>query len=234
MVSGDLNCDGFADLAVGVPGESIGPITNAGAISVIYGTPGGLSDRGNQFLHQNSVDGDGSAEQGDHFGAFLNADNIDKDAFAEYDCDDLVIGVPGESLDSLASVGAVAVMYGGPSKLSASSDELWHQGLRGIPGDNDALDQFGFGVYLVDHDADGYLDLIAYNVRDDLFHVIRGSSGGLTAVDSVTYQPQAGWADVCIWLCQLAWSLLPPGPACDCNWCLSKTDTPHDPCPQCG
>ena len=36
-VQADFNGDGFADLAIGVPGEDIGSVASAGAVNVIYG-----------------------------------------------------------------------------------------------------------------------------------------------------------------------------------------------------
>ena len=42
-VYGDFNGDGFDDLAIGVPGETLGSISAAGAVEVIYGSSSGLS-----------------------------------------------------------------------------------------------------------------------------------------------------------------------------------------------
>ena len=39
IVAGDYNGDGYDDLAVGSPGEDVGPQMNAGAVNVIYGAP---------------------------------------------------------------------------------------------------------------------------------------------------------------------------------------------------
>ena len=50
IAKGDFNGDGFADLAVGVPGEDTpNDVSNSGAVNVIYGSGGGLTtstDRG--------------------------------------------------------------------------------------------------------------------------------------------------------------------------------------------
>src|SRR5262245_54731095 len=43
LVAGDFDGDGFADLAIGVPGESFGVAGQAGAVNVIYGSPSGLA-----------------------------------------------------------------------------------------------------------------------------------------------------------------------------------------------
>ena len=42
MATGDFNGDTFDDLAVGVPGESVGGTPNAGAVNILYGMLGGL------------------------------------------------------------------------------------------------------------------------------------------------------------------------------------------------
>ena len=38
----DFNGDGFADLAVGAPGEAVGAVAGAGALNVLYGSANGL------------------------------------------------------------------------------------------------------------------------------------------------------------------------------------------------
>src|SRR5439155_12300137 len=51
---GDFNGDGNADMAVAVWLEDIGTVVDAGAVNVLYGTSGGLTDVNNQFWNQNS------------------------------------------------------------------------------------------------------------------------------------------------------------------------------------
>ena len=59
-VAADFNNDGFADLAVGVPGEN----GFAGAVNVLYGSAAGLSGNGTQLFTQVG----GAVESGDGFG----------------------------------------------------------------------------------------------------------------------------------------------------------------------
>jgi hypothetical protein len=73
--SGDYNGDGNDDLAVGVHGEDIGSIVNAGAVHIIYGSsPAGLSVTAalpDQLWTQDSDFIEESAEADDSFGSSL-------------------------------------------------------------------------------------------------------------------------------------------------------------------
>jgi hypothetical protein len=62
-----------ADLAIGVPHEDIGSVSDAGAVHVIYGSffSNGLTSTGSQFWSQGSTGIPGGAEAGDHFGASM-------------------------------------------------------------------------------------------------------------------------------------------------------------------
>ena len=64
LAAGDFNADGRDDLAVGVPGEDVGAVTDAGAVNVIYGSAAGLCrGRDTQIWDQDSVV-EGVAEAG--------------------------------------------------------------------------------------------------------------------------------------------------------------------------
>lgn len=71
LASGDFNGDRYADLAIGVPYEDVGSVDNAGAVSVVYGSSGGLTTAGNQFWHQDVPQVEGACEPGDRFGYAL-------------------------------------------------------------------------------------------------------------------------------------------------------------------
>ena len=53
-VRGDFNGDGFADLAVGVPNDTVGTKSAAGDVNVLYGSATGISSSGNQRWTENS------------------------------------------------------------------------------------------------------------------------------------------------------------------------------------
>src|SRR3954451_4022032 len=138
-VSADFNNDGFADVALGVPGENVGAIADAGAVNVLYGTAGGLSAAGNQFWHQNVGGVADLAEAGDRFGSALAAANFGRTFHA-----DLAIGVPGENVGAIADAGAVSVLYGTAGGVGAAGNQFWHQNVGGVADLAEAAsDQFG-------------------------------------------------------------------------------------------
>jgi hypothetical protein len=62
LAAGDLNGDGFIDLAIGAPEEDVGAVENAGAVNVLYGTALQLSSAGNQFWNQDTPNVEDDAE----------------------------------------------------------------------------------------------------------------------------------------------------------------------------
>ncbi|MCC6624836.1 MAG: FG-GAP repeat protein [Deltaproteobacteria bacterium] len=80
LAAADFDADGLVDLAVGAPGDDVGPIQGAGVVDVFFGRPDGfdaprpLTDpRATQRWHQALVriDGAGSIEANDGLGASL-------------------------------------------------------------------------------------------------------------------------------------------------------------------
>jgi hypothetical protein len=69
LAVGDIDNDGVDDLAIGVPGEAIGSVANAGAVNVVYGTfSSGIRVSDNQIFHQDAPGIREAAENGDRFG----------------------------------------------------------------------------------------------------------------------------------------------------------------------
>ncbi|MEU3557628.1 FG-GAP-like repeat-containing protein [Streptomyces fragilis] len=84
---GDVNGDGFLDLAIGVAGENVDGVTDTGSVLVLYGKASGITGTGAQYIDQNTAGVPGSNEKGDMFGIDVKLDDVNGDAKA-----DLVVG----------------------------------------------------------------------------------------------------------------------------------------------
>jgi hypothetical protein len=138
LAAGDFNTDGFDDLAVGVAFEDIGSRVNAGGVNVVYGSGGGLAAARNQFWSQDTPGMRNAAEARDEFGFAVAVEDFNGDGSA-----DLSIGIPGE--DPPTNAGAVSVIHGSPTGLTAAGNQFWTQDRLG-GGPSEVWDQFGFSL----------------------------------------------------------------------------------------
>jgi hypothetical protein len=201
VAMGDFNGDGYQDVAVGAPGEDVDGHEDAGAVTVIYGSPDGLfNSKYNQTWTQDSQGVPGVANVGDRFGQSLAVGDFNGDGH-----DDLAIGVPGESdeAENLTQVGVVQILYGSGAGLTLDGSDLFQQGENGVAGISEAFDQFGWALTSGDFNGDGRADLAVGTPLEDhnqagitdggTVHIFYGTAGGLsTANDHTIHQDQAG------------------------------------------
>jgi hypothetical protein len=119
IAKGDFNGDGFADLAIGEPGATVGGQLNAGDVVVLYGSANGLPQTGANLFYEGRENIPGPAEAGDLFGSALASGDFNGDGFS-----DLAIGIPGKDLtifsDTYQDIGRVVVIYGSPNGLTGT------------------------------------------------------------------------------------------------------------------
>ncbi|MET8012156.1 FG-GAP and VCBS repeat-containing protein [Streptomyces sp. NPDC005266] len=127
LAAGDVTGDGYPDIAVGVPGEDIGAVREAGAVVLLKGGAAGLTGKGAQAFHQSTPGVPGISEQGDYFGRTVLLADINANNRA-----DLAVATPYED-GTYADSGAVWVLRGSTSGLTTAGATSFGPRALGTP-----------------------------------------------------------------------------------------------------
>ncbi len=155
LASGDFNCDGIDDLAVGTPNEDVilngAQRNNVGAINVFYGSDTGFTDngQGSTFIWQGSGMGiffEPSISAGDRFGWSMVTGNFNGDSNNGNRCVDLAVSAPFEdfgNMDQITDGGQVEIFYGDQAGLDGANRDSLSQNTASIDDSVESNDQFG-------------------------------------------------------------------------------------------
>jgi len=182
--------DGFADLAIGVPGDEPGGVHNAGGVNIGYGSNSGLIPIGTEHWHQDVPGTEDSAEMDDLFGRALAVGDFNGDKYY-----DLAVGVPQQSVNGYSSAGAVHVFYGSNQGLSTINDKVWDQNSGAFLTGAETGDWFGAALAAGDFDGDGFDDLAIGAPNEDwgaqnsgVVNVLYGTASGLATGGQDTWR----------------------------------------------
>ncbi|WP_432194497.1 hypothetical protein [Streptomyces sp. bgisy027] len=184
---GDIDNDGYADIAIGNHRETSADPAGAkgGKVTVVYGGPGGKdTSRAPLALTQDTPGVPGASESGDGFGSHVSFGDVNGDGYA-----DLAIGASGEN----SGAGMVTVLYGSASGLRTTGVQSYTQNTSGVPGVSESGDRFGTRVLLTDHSGDRRAELsvsgTGENGGDGSVWSLRGTTSGVTTTGAVSFGP---------------------------------------------
>jgi hypothetical protein len=139
LATGSFRAVGETDLAIGAPQETVGGSAGAGAVNVIYSAgPAGLAATGNQLWDQDSPGLGTAAQYRAFFGSTLAVGDFDGDGRS-----DLAVTATGATIGGVVGAGAVQILPGSTTGLTATGAKLWSQASPGVPGTPEGGEQFG-------------------------------------------------------------------------------------------
>lgn len=160
----DINGDGYADVAIGAPGEDLGPDVDAGMLHVLWGRSTGVTASGDRAIHQDTTGVPGSPEDGDLFAWTNTSGDFNADGYA-----DVAVSTILEDIGTAPDAGLVQVFYGSATGLRTS-------GVTGLEFPRAGM-ALGVGLAAGDFNGDG---------RDDLAVGAPGDQSGSVFVYSGT------------------------------------------------
>lgn len=158
LASGDFNCDGITDLAVGSPEENVTfsghEVRNSvGAVNIFYGSLTGFADNGEGSTYLLQGTGQNNAadfsESNDRFGWSLVAANFNGDSDNGNACVDLAVSAPFEAFgqnNTVANTGVVDIFYGSLAGISGDNRDRLSQNTFGVSGNSESNDRFGLSL----------------------------------------------------------------------------------------
>lgn len=118
LAMGDFNGGGRSDLAVGAAREGLTGKPQVGAVTILPGSPSGLTGSGSTSWTQDSAGVPDTAEANDQCGAALRAVPVRSSTRS-----DLVFGCPGEASSGQTGNGSIALLPSTASGLTGTGSQ---------------------------------------------------------------------------------------------------------------
>ena len=152
VATGDIDGDGFDEVILGVPGDHrcwthIVVCGHVGAIMILYGTANGTTSENDNYWGQRSNGVPGNVGVGDEFGAVVTTGDLNEDGY-----DDVIIGVPGETVSSYSNAGAVQILYGSASGSTTDGAEMLYASQSAFTGSSQTNGLFGSAIAVIGND----------------------------------------------------------------------------------
>jgi hypothetical protein len=154
----DFDGDGRADQPIGTPGDSVGAHLAAGSVTVLYGGNSQLDGIGSatpQKFTASTTGVAGRAGDGYRLGAWIAPGDFNGDGYS-----DVAIGEPGARVGTHARAGAILVLYGSASGLSAAGSQLWTLRSLGVAASSASRDLFGTSIAAGNLNGDAFADVV--------------------------------------------------------------------------
>jgi hypothetical protein len=197
LAAGDFNGDDTDDFAVGVRGQDVDGVENAGDVVVFNGSAAGPTAANSyRFSQAGGISDDNEAF--DYFGSTLAAGDFNRDGR-----DDLAVGAPSETVAGLQNAGQVTIVHGAPGGLGTGGSTPITQ--ADLPNEApEANDRFGetmrAGDFNGDVSGDDPDDLATgspFEARGNrsmsgVVHVVSGSASGLDLTTTKRWHQNSG------------------------------------------
>ncbi|GLY88053.1 FG-GAP repeat protein [Actinoallomurus iriomotensis] len=175
----DFNGDGYPDLALGSPYGTVGSLTTAGFVTIVYGSASGPNTAKKQVISQDTAGVPGVAEKADHFGFSLTSFDYDEDGYA-----DLIVGAPDEDTTAGSNAGSETILWGSSSGLTGSDSQALNE-----PDSPGADHRFGYALVAADFDGDGHTDWVDGVPGINAFYPFHNPGPPAVAAKSTTTRP---------------------------------------------
>ncbi|MFF8958794.1 FG-GAP-like repeat-containing protein [Streptomyces sp. NPDC014894] len=190
---GDVNRDGYADIAVGLTHDyyAVGaPVPQGGMVTYVRGSAKGPLGGKSRVFHLDSPKVPGSPKNSYGFGASVSVGDLDGDRY-----EDIAVGVDVSFVGGREGAGSVITLPGTANGPTSTGSREIHQNTKDVPGTAEKDDAFGSHTKMIDANGDGRRELavtaIGENNSTGAVWVLPTDKNGVKPNGSFVFGPEA-------------------------------------------